>query len=321
MASKLLFTLCPLLGALAPVCSTSLPLDLTVFASMMNKDSLPGDIRSVTNEEKKNREQISFEETFRVMTFNIHSDVNDEPRVWDDRKQLVASTIRFHRADLIGLQEPSFKQLTDLIQTLPEFKCFEGASLGELHNPIFFRKSRFDLLDAGSFHLSSTPDLPGKGWDAKYPRAVSWAKLLDKKLRKEFFFFNTHFDYHGRLARDESARLLRLKVAEIAGPSSFIAAGDFNLFPALGGQETYQILTDHDSPPVFKDAQPASLFPHHGPTGTWSGFQEAGQPGIKPDCIFVSSKIEVYLHGILGDHFDGKFPSDHLPVVADLSLK
>jgi endonuclease/exonuclease/phosphatase family metal-dependent hydrolase len=310
MLSKLFIAAIPFFSLLAPVCSTPFASNITVFASMMNDNPYRPKDKKVGNTDTIDPEEIAYDETIRVMSFNIRSD-DDPTHAWLDRKTRVASVIRFHHADLIGLQEPCQIQFQDLMKALPEFNSFAG-----IYNPIFFRKSRFTLKDSGSFFLSPTPDQPSQGWDAKFLRAVSWVKLYDKKRRNEFVFFNTHFDYHGRLARDESALLLTRKVLEIAGNTPYVIAGDFNLFPKLGGGETYELLTR-----MFSDAQTLAQFPHHGPTGTWSGFKEAGQPGIKPDCIFVGPEIRVYLHGILSDTFDGQFPSDHLPVVADLFLK
>jgi len=272
-------------------------------------------------------DSINFEEILRVMSFNIHWDDIDPERDWEMRKEKVSSIIRFHRPDLVGLQEPFKIQLDDLRRFLPEFDQYgvgleDGREAGS-HDSILFRINRFSLLECGTFFLSPTPDMPSKGWNAKYPRGITWAKLQDMKTHKFFYFFNTHFDYHSRLARDESACLLRDKVQKIAGKAPYIVTGDFNLFPELGGSETYRLLTGSQEGIPGKplvDAQKAAIFPHQGPTGTWSGFKEPGQPGIKPDYIFVEPSIRVYQHGILADTFDGQFPSDHLPVVADLAI-
>ncbi len=326
MFSKILLALSPIVSAMAPVCSSSLPPNLTVFASMMNKDSLRNLEIPESEGKKVDPESIAYDQAVRVMSFNIRSDDNLQPDEnsilkWADRKKRVASMIRFHRADLIGLQEPCRTQLDDLKKELLEYRCFDGVEIGTVHDSIFFRKSRFDLIDSGTFFLSQTPEIPSIGWDAKFVRAASWVKLLDKKTKKQFYFFNTHFDYHSRTARDESARLLRKQVAALAGRSPFVVTGDFNFFPALGGKETYDLLIGPSDTRAFVDAQTVALFPHHGPTGTWSGFKEPGQPGIKPDCIFVAPEVEVYLHGVLSDTFDGQFPSDHLPVVSDIRIK
>ncbi len=261
------------------------------------------------------------------MSFNISCEIYDTENGWEHRRNSIASMLRFHRVDLAGLQEPLKQQLDDLEDLLCEFERYgvgleDGLEAGSF-NAILFRKSRFELLNAETFYLSPTPDEPGLGWDARFPRGTSWVHLKDRKTGKPFYFFNTHFDYHSRLARDESAFLLREKIEEIANGTPFIVAGDFNLFPELGGDETYSLLTDRVQPfpgMPLTDAGTVSLFPHHGPTGTWSGYKEAGQPGIKPDYIFIDSQVTVYLHGVLSDSFDGRFPSDHLPVIADLSL-
>lgn len=273
---------------------------------------------------------LSDEEMLRVMSFNVRWDGQEEsPEIsWDKRKNQVASVIRFHRVDLAGLQEPFKKQMDDLAEMLLDYGWVgvgldDGKDKGPMDS-IMYRKSRFEVQEEGNFFLSPTPGTPSKGWDAKFPRGVIWVKFLDKKTKKSFFVFNTHFDYHGKLARDESAFLLREQISEIAKEDPFIVTGDFNLFPELGGLETYRILTQGNEEiegKILRDAHHIAKFPHHGPTGSWSGFKEAGQPGIKPDYIFVGKSLDVVSHGILADCFDGKFPSDHLPIVADIIVK
>jgi endonuclease/exonuclease/phosphatase family metal-dependent hydrolase len=265
------------------------------------------------------------DDNMRIMSFNIKWEDGDEAdNSWEKRREKVASMIRFHHMDIIGLQEPILSQLDDLEQLLPEYKWVGVATFdGEKDGPfdaILFRKSRFTLIEYDFFFLSETPDMPSKGWGAKYPRAVIWAKFKDNKNIKDFYFFNTHFDYHSQEARDHSALLLKEKIALIAKEEPYIVVGDFNLFPELGGEKTYNLLTVDNVGKKLIDAQKATLLPHHGPTGSWSGFKEAGQPGVKPDYIFVGEKTLIISHGILADTFDGTFPSDHLPVVAELEI-
>ncbi|MDZ7362247.1 MAG: hypothetical protein ONB46_16235 [candidate division KSB1 bacterium] len=57
-----------------------------------------------------------------VMSFNIrYNNPDDGANAWPDRKDLVAGVIRFHQADLIGVQEALKDQMNDLAQLLPEF--------------------------------------------------------------------------------------------------------------------------------------------------------------------------------------------------------
>ncbi len=264
----------------------------------------------------------------KVMSYNVHlkedSDLKGKEYSWDYRKVNIAKIIQSRDIDIIGFQEPFLKQVMDLDMLLNDYSWYgvgleDGKEKGP-YNAIFYKHSRFRLLQESSFYLSSTPAIPSKGWDGKFPRGVSFVKLEDKKLNRVFYVFNTHFDYHGQIARDESAYLLKEKIFEISKKHPFILTGDFNLFPDLGGKQTYFILTKKDGDMVLFDALHKTLFPHLGPTGTWSGYKEAGQPGIKPDCIFVSKDITVISHAILSDTFEGNFPSDHLPVLAELEF-
>jgi endonuclease/exonuclease/phosphatase family metal-dependent hydrolase len=264
--------------------------------------------------------------SIRIISFNIRwkGCEKNEPKeiCWNSRKENVASIIRFHKADILGLQEPTKDQLDELMDLIPEYSyCSKSLkdkkNIGYV-NPILFNKDKFEILEDDVFYLSKTPNVPSIGWDAKFLRAVTWAKFKDCKTQEIFFVFNTHFDYHSKDARNNSAYLLKEKIKEITKGSSFIVTGDFNIFPKLGGEETYKLLTNDD---LLIDAHFKSIFPHHGPTGSWSGFKEPGQPGVKPDYIFVDKTLKVLTHGILADSFDGNYPSDHLPIIADIEIK
>ena len=56
---------------------------------------------------------------------------------------------------------------------------------------------------------------------------------------------------------------------------------------------------------------------HYGPTSTWTAFR-AIEPGRRIDFVLVSAPVTVLSHGILPDFWDGRFPSDHLPVLASV---
>ena len=264
----------------------------------------------------------------RVISFNVCYDSEVTRKEsgfdWDERLRYIVSLFLFHRCDIVGLQEPFKEQLDDIKEALPQYKCFgvgweDGGERGSL-DAILYRKDRFIALEESSFFLSETPFIPSIGWDSRFPRGVIWVRLLDKQANNTFYVFNTHFDYHGAESRNKSARLLRKQISSIARNEATIITGDFNIFPELGGHKTHSILTSRYLGKKFVDAKDSSQFPHHGPTGTWSGFKEAGQAGIKPDCILVDDRSKVLIHGVLADNFDGKYPSDHLPVVADIVI-
>src|SRR5688572_23652685 len=157
----------------------------------------------------------------RVMSFNIRY---DEPRdgenAWPNRKKLVATLIRLHQVDLIGVQEALKGQLDDLSELIPEYAWIgvgrTDGKLGGEFSAILFRKNRFAMLETATFWLSETPHIPSKGWDAAFPRIVTWAKFSDKQTQRVFFHFNTHFDHRGTRAREESGRLLLRRIDVLA---------------------------------------------------------------------------------------------------------
>ena len=61
---------------------------------------------------------------------------------------------------------------------------------------------------------------------------VTWAKFLDRKSKKEFYFWNTHYDHQSQNAREKSSELIAKKVKALKTKLPVILAGDFNA-PAL----------------------------------------------------------------------------------------
>ena len=114
--------------------------------------------------------------------------------------------LREKNADIIGLQEVEPLQRAYLAEQLTEFAWY-GVGRNVAHDegegtPIFYRRDRFDLLDRGTFWLSTTPDIAGsKGWDAALPRVASWVRLRDRRSGRELLAVNTHFDHMGPEAR------------------------------------------------------------------------------------------------------------------------
>lgn len=260
-------------------------------------------------------------EALRVMSFNIRYDnPGDGEDAWPKRRAKAASMIRFHGADVVGLQEALRGQIADLEAALPDFGWFGNGRSAERdgeHCAVLYRKDRLEVLAESTFWLSETPEVAGsRSWDAALPRIVTWGRLRDRRTGAVFHLFNTHFDHRGETARRESARLLLRKVAEIAGRDTpVVVTGDFNSTP---DSEPYRILTTGEGARgALVDAMDAASCPHHGPTSSWNGFK-AIEPGRRIDFVLVRPPVGVLQHGILSDTFGGRFPSDHLPVLAEV---
>src|SRR5688500_16527496 len=210
----------------------------------------------------------------RIMSFNLRLDLaSDGPNAWPHRRDWVASLIRFHAPDALGVQEALAHMLTDLDARIPEFARVgvgraDGREGGEF-SAILYRRDRLDMLDNGTFWLSPTPEVPGsKGWDAAIERVATWARFRDRVTGCTHVHLNTHFDHIGEQARQESARLIRRRLAAIAGGAPVIVTGDLNADPQ---SVAYRVFTRDtvDAAAPLGDAFSTSRAGHYGPTSTW----------------------------------------------------
>lgn len=257
----------------------------------------------------------------RVMSFNIRYDnPADGPDAWPNRRDRVAGLVRFHGADVVGVQEALVHQLRELDARLPGFARVgvgraDGREAGEF-SAILYRAARLELLAEGTFWLSPAPEVAGsKGWDAAIERVATWARFRDRATGCTFVHLNTHFDHVGERAREESARLVRTRLSSLATGLPVVLTGDLNVPPT---SVAYRILTrDTIAGAVapLADAFHATRTPHYGPVSTWTAFK-AIEPDRRIDYVLVSPGVAVEAHGILPDRWDDRFPSDHLPVLA-----
>lgn len=266
---------------------------------------------------------FSVAQPLHVLTYNIRLNAaSDSADNWQFRKDNLASVVLFHQAHILGVQEALHDQMVDLQQRLPQYKSVgggrdDGKEKGEA-SAIFYDTTRLQLLQSNMLWLSLTPDVPGsKSWDAAITRMVTWAKFKDRKTKKIFFAFNTHFDHIGQVARKESAKIVLNKAKEIAGNTPLIFTGDFNAHP---GDEPIQVITDKSNPLHLTDAKELSATPHYGPTGTFNAFKNKEVSDEPIDYIFLKGKWKVLSHATISQTWRGRFASDHFAVLARVEL-
>lgn len=274
-------------------------------------------------------------------SFNIRYDNPkdvDNGNGWSQRAPIVASLIRFHRFEVLGIQEALRNQVDDLHALLPAYACSgcgrdDGKDAGEFA-AIFYRKDLFVLRDSGTFWLSPTPTVPSIGWDAKFKRICSWVKLESMKDRRTFYVFNTHFDHQGTIARLESAKLIVRSIRKIAGTQPVILTGDFNVDQT---SESYHLL--HDSG-LFLDSYETAA-ERYALNGTPNGFKCGSFTEKRIDHVFHTNGFKPIRYGVLTDSYrspsidmtetvstafpsevsfksyESRIPSDHFPVLVE----
>ncbi len=255
-------------------------------------------------------------QTFRIATYNMRYDnAGDSLNAWKQRLPVIIQMIAFYDFDIFGGQEILFNQREDLSKNLPGYDYIgvgrdDGDKKGEF-SPIYFKTDKFRLLKKGTFWLAETTDRPVKGWDAALPRICSWGEFEEKKSGLKFYVFNTHFDHRGVQARKESARLILDKIKTIAGSAPVVLTGDFNVDQF---NESYTLL--HTSG-ILKDAYTTAEIKLT-PNGTFNSFDITSKTDRRIDHIFITSTFRVKRYGILTDSYNGKFPSDHFPVLIEV---
>lgn len=248
-----------------------------------------------------------------VMTYNIrNSNAADGVNKWNKRRESFVAVIRKVNPDILGTQEVLMDQLKYLKTSLNDYESYgvgrnDGKHKGE-HSALFFRKSKYELLQGGNFWLSETPGVPGsKSWDAALTRICSWVQLKEKATGTVIFVFNTHFDHKGVQARRNSAALIHHYIDSLAGNNPVIVTGDFNLTPDDPG---YATMVDKKSFRIpLNDSYMEGALPY-----TDCGFEVSNKNCNRIDYIFSSPQYSKNSYIVHTDNNGKYYPSDHLTV-------
>lgn len=253
-----------------------------------------------------------------VISFNIRVDnAADGTNVWRNRRDAVVTMIERERPMLLGLQEAQPHQITYLSEHCPDYAWYGlGRDTGKVPPAtdsyaaeetmaVFWRTAELELLDKGTFWLSETPDRVSKGWDASYRRTCTWAGFRHKKSGQTCYFFNTHLDNDGKVAREESIKLLvsRMKTINSKRRVSFLTA-DFN-----------SNVTDACFAPLhvyMRDARANAAVSDDYPS--WNGY--GASTGRLDHVFFSGDNCTAREFRTLRGDYGVPYISDHYPVAA-----
>lgn len=264
-------------------------------------------------------------DTVRIATQNSHYIILNKEKGswsvgdWQDRRTSVDLAFKALNADIIGFQEmESFARGNDgstnlardwLLDQNPDYAA--GAS-GDWRSfpstqPIFYRRDRFTLLDQGWFFFSDTPDvIYSRTYDGSFPAFASTVRLQDKD-GTILNVVNVHFEYKSGSNRLKSAALVASRMAPLIAAGERVALiGDIN---ALRGSQTAQILKDAGF----------SFLPTSGSTYHLNrGINLFGAI----DYIALAGHLTPAAPAqVQRRKFDGRWPSDHYAVVADIQTR
>ena len=259
------------------------------------------------------KDPLTDSETVRVMSFNVCG--------WDYKniKNMAPQLIAEYSPDLVGLQECTYDWYKKLTKELPEYGFVGvGRENGKLDKNsgescgILYKTDRFTLQDSGTFWLSETPEEPSKGWDGDYIRICTWAVFKDNATGEEVALVNTHLenidDGTGQEALEKGIQMVLDKIASFQIP--VILTGDLNFEKDSQYHAAVTAAGLRDSQDLAESTMEGVTCPT----------ERGGDTGEHIDYIFTKGVSSVLTYKIIHDTYDGKYPSDHYPIYADMKF-
>lgn len=273
---------------------------------------------------------LSAEGSLIAATFNLRRDMFfDFRNRWNARKEYAAEVIRQTGATVIGVQELSPAMRGDVTQLLREYSVV-GAGRSKKntseHSDIIVKDTDAEIDYFNTFWLSKQPERRGsRAFSTIFPRICTVAEVNIKNLGRRIRVFNSHFDCISSLARNLGAEIILKYISELQKKERlpFILMGDFNAKPSDPLIQRLRV-NAHGFPDIrLRDAlfeynyEKFGRMPKESRTFHFFKGKRIGQP---IDYIFVSDEFYIHSAHVEAVSFEGKYPSDHYPVVASLSL-
>ena len=253
--------------------------------------------------------------SFNVRSATITSDTGD--RSWDKRKYAVQNMVKEIKPDMIGMQECTSRQRTDLTGLLEGYELFEvpgtGGSKGG-NTVIMYNTAVLEALQCKSFFLSSTPDKASvNGWNEETQyRTTIWARFRHRESGREFFVADTHMplgsEERDNTARINSAKLNISRMKAAAGEDAVVfIIGDMNC--ARENNVTSKSLDPYYE--WLSNAREKAL-----KTDSSVGYNGYGESsGSRIDHIFYRNAIVSEFRTVNGSGYGVKYISDHYPII------
>lgn len=252
-----------------------------------------------------------------LVTCNIRFDnPADGDNAWIHRRLFLRDILLSHRPDVIATQEGRYDQLQDLNSLLEDYELIDQhrAWIGERMYPTFFiRKNVFEFMKSEDIWLSETPDVAGsKSFGSAFPRLMTWMKLQPVGSANDLWFVNTHLDHMKEETRLGQVSVLSAEIQKFWKPAdALFIMGDFNSAPR--GKVRDEIMKAFRLQDAWKNFHAHEETSHH----AFSGEEPNGN---RIDWILVDNRVKVLSCELDKSSRNGKYPTDHFPVVTKITL-
>ena len=284
--------------------------------------------------------------SIRVISFNVlrpeWGRISDPP--WEQRKHAVAAVLQEVRADVLALQEESEEQLDDILAVSSRLQTAGERPWGG--GSILYRA---DLFHAEQFGVIRVPER----MEAFGGRTVQWALLRIQKTGEHVLFYNAHLTPFEETARVKGVKLILEHLGMFpARYDAVIIAGDLNsreneepitrlLSASPSLRSAWRVAHQFTDPQntarliaaAIASEKALKLRPELPPSeraelerlvqaagqGTFHDYLPRTRIGHL-DYILVSDNVDVTRAEILSGKYRNIYPSDHFPVLADVTL-
>ena len=265
------------------------------------------------------------EGALRVASYNVHYIITFQETGpwsvgdWERRRGPLDAAFKTLRADLVAFQEMesfggrsvSTTNLTFdwLLSNNPDYAA---AAVGDpatfpSTQPILYRQDRLTLLGQGWFFFSDTPDvIYSRTFNGSFPAFASWAEFEDRQTGATFRVLNLHTDYQSRSNRRQSLDLVATRIAPwINAGETILVMGDFN---ALHGSALLDSIRDTG---VQFPRVPGATYHFNRGLNLFGAIDHIGLSGTARP---LGTPV------VLRQQFLGEWPTDHYPVLLDITL-
>jgi endonuclease/exonuclease/phosphatase family metal-dependent hydrolase len=259
-----------------------------------------------------------------IMSFNIRLDrtgtLPGQADYWPERIAALQGVLELEKPTVVGVQEALFHQLSAVEGAFPEHYGMigfgrDGGSAGE-YSAIFYDARRLSVGAWDQFWLSDSPDLIGSAtWGNTVTRIVTWGRFTDLSTGKELVLANTHFDHDSESARIRSAGAIVDLIASFSPRLPTVVTGDFNA--QAESSSAYDVLVGTG---VFRDTWTSAAEQLTPAYGTFPNYKDPVLGGARIDWILATPGITIRQAAINTFTLEGRYPSDHAPIQALVSL-
>ncbi|MFT3826383.1 MAG: endonuclease/exonuclease/phosphatase family protein [Chitinophagaceae bacterium] len=266
----------------------------------------------------------------RIMTCNIRVALDEDEAKglgWSARKDICLKIIKDKKPDIVGFQEVLKVQADDIRKYFPSYHLFgfDGPEMdphptgyyGIAKNPILFSKDRYELLTGGTYWLSETPLVAGsKSWDTARARHANWVRLKEKKTGKELRIVNLHLDHISAEAKIQQAKMVVEESAQYQQDYIQLLTGDFNSKYDSKVLESVRNSGWKDCYETIYGEKEAGFTVHE-----FQGMNyDKGPSKGRIDFVWYKGPVKPVEAAIVRDAVNGKYPSDHFFLQADVII-